>query len=141
MGVDGFIFDAESKQCLDFDRLSNLQRGVWGSPEKIQDIYGKLTSFTPPAGAVTVSSAEVVELMNATIAAWDREPEDQRYHGNWCRSVKEFAQMRPTGRFFVLTDHSYPDCNDQLKKYGRGEYVEVEIVEIETPVAVPKAAL
>jgi len=128
MGVDGFIFDAESKQCLDFDRLSNLRRGAYAGNDRHDDLLEKLTSYADPPGSVTITSAEVVELMDVAIAAWDQEPADQRYHGNWCTLVKIFASMRPNGRFFVLTDHSDPDCNDQLTRYGRGEYDEVEII-------------
>ncbi len=112
MGVDAVIFDRKSKDCLYFDRLTNLY-------SYCDDNYGLLDSLQRKGASVP--SAEVVRGMNAALANLERADRSN----SWTKAIRDFAQQRPHGEFFVVSDHDDPPFYDFLVEYG-GAYTPVK---------------
>lgn len=123
MGVDGYIFDAVSKECFYFDRLTNLYSHLeHDTPER--DVFDRMREKAAGHGDIYVSSDEVVMAMDLAIVGWGTD-----YHGLWCQAVRHFALERPDGKFFVVTDHDEPPSWHYIDRNvpgAGGPYREVE---------------
>lgn len=138
MGIDAYIFDAVSKECLYIDKEKFLREGFSEWKKKVLDdleaimlssIFARLKDpvYYHSAGlaadipaAAKVTSAEVIQLA-------DSNPE-----WGYMAAIRHFALERPDGRFFVISDHDDPNCHEFIKDDHRGqerpgaEYVEVK---------------
>lgn len=117
MGIDAFMFDAVSKECVYFDRVRNL-RSVLDDPDAFECLRVHLRGEEPRA-----KSADVVRLAEACAASRleDEVGEEswrQANRAHWANKVRDFALARPDGRFFVHTDHDALTSHELIREQG-----------------------
>jgi len=107
MGVDSFIFDEVSKDCLYFDRKWNFFD--YGSHDaKLQEVLDKMDATWSKGKRATAE--DVVYVCEANIRC-DNRP-------GWNATILKFVLARSNGSFFSASDHDYDYCHDIIDKDG-----------------------
>jgi hypothetical protein len=119
MGVDSYMFDENSKECIYFDRRSNIRHWIDGN-ENEDDRHARLLNRMDTFESKRITSAELIEVCDANIA--DMKANDEPiHHVGWNETVKEFAQARPNGSFFMASDHDEYLSWDIIRNFGYKE--------------------
>lgn len=117
MGVDACMFAKKAKRYYYFDRLYNINRGIWAEDALTDDefmegdrIYYKLINDK------SATAAEVRKLCELNLKGYKTTPDDDR--SGWIMNILEFVNKFPDDEFFVQTDHEQPPSWG----YQKGEY-------------------
>ncbi len=115
MGVDSYILDEVSKECLYFDRKYHFF--TYGTHDAVlQEIFAKMDATYKKGLRATAD--EVAYACHANIANELEGCHNPGHQESWNKAILEFALERPNGRFFSASDHDYEYVHDIIEQDG-----------------------
>ena len=117
MGVDSFIFDEVSKDCLYFDR--KIHFFTYGTHDAVlQEIFGKMDATYKKGQGLRATSDEVIYACQANLQNDLDGCHNEGHQDHWNTRILLFALKRPDGRFFSASDHDYEYDHDIIEADG-----------------------
>lgn len=111
MGVDTYIFDEFSKECLYFDRNYNFF--AFADVEN-DAVYDKVM-YHMDCGrdhSIRFTAGEIGHCCDVNIEYWKKSAPDRINRVGWNEAIKKFVNERPSGLFFFRNDHQEPPSWD-----------------------------
>jgi hypothetical protein len=106
------MFDEVSKECCDFDRKWNIWYPIDGN-DRHQILIDTIDGFHTGR----LSSSEIIEICDNNIADMLKRAEPI-HHIGWNEAVRQFAKERPSGSFFMASDHDSYEAYDIIQDFG-----------------------